>query len=59
MTIEQIQAVVQAFRDAAERARQAGVDAIELHAAHGYLINDFLSPITNKRADQYGGSREN
>lgn len=59
LTIEQIHDVVQSFRNAAARALQAGIDVIELHAAHGYLINDFLSPITNKRDDQYGGSREN
>ncbi|WP_309122500.1 NADPH dehydrogenase NamA [Paenibacillus sp.] len=51
--------IVKAFGRAAYRAKQAGVDVIELHAAHGYLINDFLSPLTNVREDHYGGSHEN
>jgi NADPH2 dehydrogenase len=56
MTKEDIKVVVKAFRDAARRADQAGFDVIELHAAHGYLISEFLSPLTNKRKDEYGGS---
>ena len=59
MTIEDIEAIKQSFSDAAERALKAGFELIELHAAHGYLLNEFLSPLTNKRTDQYGGSREN
>jgi NADPH2 dehydrogenase len=59
LSIAQIQSIIRAFRNAAARARQAKVDVIELHGAHGYLINDFLSPLTNKRKDYYGGSREN
>ncbi|HEX6594383.1 MAG TPA: NADPH dehydrogenase NamA [Bacillota bacterium] len=59
MTIDDIQQTVQAFKNGARRARQAHFDIIEIHAAHGYLINQFLSPLTNKRTDQYGGSREN
>jgi len=51
--------IVDAFRDAAIRAADAGFDMIELHGAHGYLMHEFLSPITNKRTDQYGGSFEN
>ncbi|GGM22296.1 NADPH dehydrogenase [Paraliobacillus quinghaiensis] len=59
MTVEDIKNTVQAFQLGAKRAKQAGFDIIELHGAHGYLINQFLSPLTNKREDQYGGSREN
>src|SRR4029453_9932330 len=56
---DEIGGIVDAFRDAAIRAREAGFDMIELHGAHGYLIHEFLSPITNTRADRYGGSFEN
>jgi NADPH2 dehydrogenase len=59
MTIEEISATITAFKHAAARAKQAGFDVIEIHAAHGYLINQFLSPLTNKREDEYGGSAEN
>lgn len=59
MTTEEIKNTVQAFGKAAERAKKAGFDCLEIHAAHGYLINEFLSPLTNKRTDQYGGSQEN
>jgi 2,4-dienoyl-CoA reductase-like NADH-dependent reductase (Old Yellow Enzyme family) len=54
-----IQQVVTAFADAARRVRDAGFDVIEIHAAHGYLIHEFLSPLSNHRQDQYGGSFEN
>lgn len=54
---EQAAEIVVAFRDAARRAADAGIDVIELHAAHGYLINDFLSRYTNKREDKFGGTR--
>lgn len=50
---------VAAFQKAAVRADQAGFDVIELHGAHGYLLNEFLSPLTNQRTDEYGGSSEN
>lgn len=59
MTTEEIKEVVQAFRDAAKRVLEVGYDVIELHGAHGYLINEFLSPLANKRTDEYGGSKEN
>ncbi len=51
--------VRQAFVDAAGRAMRLNIDAIEVHSAHGYLLHQFLSPIANKRTDQYGGSLQN
>lgn len=59
ITIDEIKQVINDFKNAAYRAKQAGVDMIEIHAAHGYLINQFLEPATNKRHDQYGGNLEN
>ena len=59
MTAADIQAVVAGFAQAARRARQLGLDAIELHMAHGYLLHQFLSPLSNQRDDGYGGSLEN
>ncbi|KAJ9139132.1 NADPH dehydrogenase [Pleurostoma richardsiae] len=59
MTIEQIEGLVKSFEDAAKRAVTAGFDVIEIHAAHGYLITEFMSPLSNHRADKYGGSFEN
>jgi 2,4-dienoyl-CoA reductase-like NADH-dependent reductase (Old Yellow Enzyme family) len=55
----EIARVVRAFGAAAKRAREAGAKLIELHAAHGYLLHEFLSPLTNRREDRYGGSFEN
>jgi len=55
MSLEQIHETIRAFRDGARRAAAAGFDVIEIHAAHGYLINQFLSPLTNQRTDEYGG----
>ncbi|WFA08104.1 NADPH dehydrogenase NamA [Tissierella sp. Yu-01] len=54
-----IKEIVGQFKDAAKRADAAGFHMIEIHGAHGYLINEFLSPLANKRSDEYGGSREN
>ena len=59
LTKDGIKEIVKAFVDAAKRALQAGVDVIEIHNAHGYLLHEFLSPISNKRTDEYGGSFEN
>ncbi len=55
MTKDDIDIVVMAFKEGARRANQAGFDTIEIHGAHGYLINQFLSPLTNQRTDKYGG----
>jgi len=54
-----IDAIIEAFRQAARRVLAAGFDFIELHAAHGYLLHEFLSPLTNQRIDSFGGSVEN
>ena len=54
-----IEETIEAFKKGAIRAKTAGFDVIEVHAAHGYLINQFLSPLTNKRTDAYGGNAEN
>jgi 2,4-dienoyl-CoA reductase-like NADH-dependent reductase (Old Yellow Enzyme family) len=56
---EGIADITRAFADAAQRALTAGFDIVEIHGAHGYLINEFLSPLSNRRADEYGGSFEN
>ncbi len=54
-----LRAVVQAFADGARRAREAGCRVVEVHAAHGYLLHQFLSPLSNRRTDGWGGSIEN
>jgi 2,4-dienoyl-CoA reductase-like NADH-dependent reductase (Old Yellow Enzyme family) len=59
LTIEQICTIVDQFQQAAKRALEAGFEVIELHGAHGYLINEFLSPLSNHRTDKYGGPFEN
>jgi 2,4-dienoyl-CoA reductase-like NADH-dependent reductase (Old Yellow Enzyme family) len=59
MSMERVAALIESFAKAAGRAMTAGFDAVELHGAHGYLLNQFLSPFSNKREDNYGGSDEN
>ena len=59
MTGPDIERIIDAFAQAARRVKAAGFDAVQLHAAHGYLLNQFLSPYTNRRTDQWGGSIEN
>ncbi|MFB6111898.1 MAG: NADH:flavin oxidoreductase/NADH oxidase [Halobacteriaceae archaeon] len=55
----EIEGIVDSFADAAERAERAGFQAVELHAAHGYLLHEFLSPVANDREDEYGGDFQN
>ncbi|MEK5523434.1 MULTISPECIES: NADPH dehydrogenase NamA [Heyndrickxia] len=59
MSKEEIKETVEAFKQGVLRAKKAGFEVIELHGAHGYLINEFLSPLSNQRTDEYGGSAEN
>ncbi len=59
MTKSDIERVIECFAMSAKRAKEAGFDFVQLHGAHGYLINQFLSPLTNKRINEYGGSFEN
>lgn len=59
LSVEQIQALTQSFVLAAQRSLNAGFNLLEIHAAHGYLLHEFLSPISNHRTDEYGGSFEN
>ncbi|USZ71806.1 NADH:flavin oxidoreductase/NADH oxidase [Natronosalvus halobius] len=58
-TTEDVEAVIDAFRESAKRSLAAGFEVVEVHAAHGYLLHQFLSPVTNRREDDYGGSFEN
>ncbi|MDI6871928.1 MAG: NADH:flavin oxidoreductase [Bacillota bacterium] len=55
---DEIPGLVEAFARAARRVQEAGFDAVEVHGAHGYLLNQFFSPLTNRRTDEYGGNRE-
>lgn len=59
LSVEEIKDLVQNFKDAAKRAVNAGFDVIEIHGAHGYLVHQFLSPLSNVRTDEYGGNFEN
>jgi 2,4-dienoyl-CoA reductase-like NADH-dependent reductase (Old Yellow Enzyme family) len=59
LALEEIDAIIEAYAEGIRRAREAGFDGVQLHAAHGWLLSSFLSPHTNKREDQYGGSTEN
>jgi 2,4-dienoyl-CoA reductase-like NADH-dependent reductase (Old Yellow Enzyme family) len=59
LTTDEIGSIVVAFGKAAERANEAGFDIVEVHAAHGYLLHEFLSPISNHRSDSYGGTLQN
>lgn len=53
---EEIKEIIKNFKDAAKRVKDAGFDGVEIHSAHGYLLNQFFSPLTNKRNDEYGGN---
>ena len=59
LTTDDLQALCDAFAAAARRAARLGIDAVQLHGAHGYLLHQFLSPLSNRRTDDYGGSLEN
>lgn len=59
MSNKQVKALIQDFIDAAERCKKAGVDVVELHGGHGYIIQQFISPNTNQRTDEYGGNFDN
>ncbi|GIM30375.1 NADH oxidase [Clostridium polyendosporum] len=59
LTDEEIEDIIDAFCNAARRVKEAGFDGVEIHSAHGYLLNQFFSPLTNKRADEYGGDVHN
>jgi len=58
LSLEEIQKIIDAFREAARRVKETGADGVEIHMAHGYLINQFLSPFSNKRTDEYGGDAD-
>ncbi len=56
LTVQDIQEIITQFQDAARRVKEAGFDGVEIHSAHGYLLNQFFSPLSNKRSDSYGGT---
>jgi 2,4-dienoyl-CoA reductase-like NADH-dependent reductase (Old Yellow Enzyme family) len=55
LTVDEIEDIVNAFKEAARRTKEGGFDGVEIHSAHGYLLNQFFSPLANKRTDEYGG----
>jgi NADPH2 dehydrogenase len=59
LTRGEIEDIIKAFTEAARRTKEAGFDGVEIHSAHGYLLNQFFSPLTNKRTDEYGGDVHN
>lgn len=59
LTVNEIKEIEDKFADAALRAKKAGFDGVEIHSAHGYFLDQFLSPLTNKRTDEYGGDIKN
>ena len=59
LSVQEIEGISDAFARSAQRAKEGGFDAIQIHGAHGYLVTQFLSPSTNRRTDAYGGSLEN
>lgn len=59
LSVEEIKAIVEKYRECADRAKRAGFDCVEIHAGHSYLLSQFISPLYNDRTDEYGGSKEN
>lgn len=59
LSVDEIKGIVKAFGEAASRVKSAGFDGVEIHAAHGYLLHQFFTPLTNKRTDSYGGAVKN